>query len=659
MRRKAKPYILWFDQIGSKDLELVGGKNASLGEMVRNLQKSKVPIPPGFAITTHAYTYFLEEQDVLKKLEQLLRGLDATNTKALSKVGEQARKLILNCELPPDLEEEILSAYRKLSSLFKTKNTDVAVRSSATAEDLPTASFAGQQDSYLNVSGEEALLLACRKCFASLFTDRAIAYRALKKIDHLSTRLSICIQKMIRSDLASSGVIFTLETESGFPNVVYITGSYGLGESIVQGEVDPDEFYVFKPTFKLGYKSLIDKKLGKKATKIIYADKPNTLRRIKSSLTDQRHFCISDQDALLLAKWAIDIEAHYSKKNKRWTPMDIEWAKDGKTGQLYIVQARPETVQSKKNPHIVEEFKLLQKGTVLTTGKSVGMKIGQGKARVINDVKESSQFKPGEVLISDMTDPDWMPIMRKASAIVTNRGGRTSHAAIVSRELGLPCIVGTSNATKVIKTGMPVTVDNTQGEVGTVYNNFLKYEVKNIDFSKSAHPKTEIMLNVGQPDRAFALSFLPNDGVGLAREEFIISEYIRIHPMALVKFDEIIDPKIRKEINDITAGYDDKKQFFVDKLAMGISIIAAAFYPRDVILRLSDFKTNEYINLIGGKNFEPLEENPMMGWRGASRYYSQNYAEAFALECQAIKKAREEFGLENIKIMIPVCRTPA
>jgi pyruvate, water dikinase len=652
------PYILWFEEIGMEDHELVGGKNASLGEMVCNLKKEKVPIPPGFAITSKAYKDVLEKHGVFKALRQILQGLDPADTQALSQAGRKARQLILDCEFPPDLREAILKAYRKLSAEFKTQNVDVAVRSSATAEDLPNASFAGQQETFLNVTGEDALLKACQKCFASLFTDRAIAYRCENKIDHLKTYLSIGVQKMIRSDLASAGVIFTLDTETGFPNVVFITGSYGLGESVVQGAVNPDEFHVFKPTLKQGYKSLINKVIGNKATKIIYTDDGSGTKKVDTPIEEQKQFCIRDEEVLQLAKWAIAVEDHYSKKNKRWTPMDLEWAKDGQTGNLYVVQARPETVQSRKSAHVLEEYRLAEKGKILAIGKSVGKKIGQGKAHVIHDVKDAGQFKAGEILVTDMTDPDWVPIMRLASGIVTNRGGRTSHAAIVSRELGLPCIVGTNNATDVVTTGMPITIDCTEGEKGIVYDQLLKFSVKKIDVRKVAALKTKIMINIGYPDEAFALSFLPNDGVGLAREEFIITESIQVHPMALVEFEKVKDPEIQKRINELTVGYADKRQFFVDKLAMGVSLIAASFYPREVILRFSDFKTNEYINLIGGKYFEPHEENPMIGWRGASRYYNKGYEEGFALECKAIKKAREEFGLINLKVMIPVCRTP-
>lgn len=653
-----KPYILWFDEIGIGDIDLVGGKNASLGEMYCQLKKQKINVPAGFAITSKAYTYILEKTKALDQLKKALKGLNPKDPKSLEKAGKKARDILLKCELPCDLQEDILSAYRKLSSKYKVKNVDVAVRSSATAEDLPTASFAGQQETFLNISGEKELLNACKHCLASLFTNRAIAYRCENKIDHFQVCLSIGIQKMIRSDLGSSGVIFTLDTESGFKDVVFITGCYGLGENIVQGAVNPDEFYVFKPTLKTGHKPLIGKTIGGKATKMVYASKGHiSIKTVATPLKDRKLFCLTDEEVLQLARWALDIEDHYSKKNGKWTPMDIEWGKDGITGKLYILQARPETVESRKDLTIIEEYKLMQAGTALLTGKSIGYKIAQGPARVIYDSKDMKKLKAGEVLVTDMTDPDWVPIMRLASAIITNRGGRTSHAAIVSRELGLPCIVGTNNGTEVIKTGDLITIDCSRGEVGTVYGGLLPFKVNKIDIQKIPKPKTKVMVNIGYPDEAFSLSFLPNDGVGLIREEFIINN-IGIHPMALVKFDEVKDPKIRKKITELTIGYLDKQQFFIDKLAMGVATIAAAFYPRDVILRFSDFKTNEYMNLIGGEVFEPKEENPMLGWRGASRYYKEGYKEGFALECKAIKKVREEFGLTNLKVMIPVCRTP-
>lgn len=652
---RTKSFILWFDQIGIEDISLVGGKNASLGEMRKH---TKVNIPQGFAITSYAYQYVLEKAGILKPLKTLLHGLDIHNSHALDQVAKKAQKLIIDCDLPKELIEAITHAYQKLCSLCKVKDVDVAVRSSATAEDLPNASFAGQQQSFLNICGVKQLLDACKKCFGSLFTSRAIVYRHENKFDHFKVYLSIGVQKMVRSDLASAGVIFTLDTETGFPNVVFVTGSYGLGESVVQGAVNPDEFYVFKPTFMQGYKALIDKRLGDKAIKMIYTKNPrHPIKKVVTPKEERHKFCLCDKDVLQLSKWAIAIEEHYSKKYGKWTPMDLEWAKDGQTQELYIVQARPETVQSQRKRNIIDEYKLLQKGRVLVKGKSVGNKIAQGVAHVIKDVKDIAKFRPGEILVTEITDPDWVPIMRMASGIVTDRGGRTSHAAIVSRELGLPCIVGTNHATEVIKSGKKITVSTAEGENGLVYDGLLKYKIEKIDVKKFPKLKTKVMINVSYPDEAYELSFLPNDGVGLAREEFIVSEYIRIHPMALVKFDQLKDKRIRSKIEELTAGYSDKKQYFVDKLAMGVAIIAAAFYPRDVILRFSDFKTNEYVNLIGGEYFEPKEENPMIGWRGASRYYSPGYEEGFALECKAIKKVREEFGLVNLKVMIPVCRT--
>lgn len=656
MRKKASKenFILRLNEIGIEDIALVGGKNASLGEMIQR----KVKVPPGFAITSNAYQYLIQEAGVLQDLKETLHDLDIHDSKALEKAGKRARTILLNCRIPSTLESAIVDAYHNLCLELGEKDVDVAVRSSATAEDLPSASFAGQQQSFLHIKGLTQLLEACKRCFASLFTNRAIVYRAENHFDHFKVYLSIGVQKMVRSDLASAGVIFTLDTESGFPDVVFITGSYGLGENVVQGAVNPDEFYVFKPTLKQGYRPLIDKRLGDKKNKIIYAKSPQfPTKKVNTSLQDRKQFCITDEEAMQLAKWAIEIEEHYSAKYGKWTPMDLEWAKDGITGELFILQARPETVQSQKNRNMIEEYKLLKKGKILAQGKSVGNKIADGRAHILLDVKDIAKFKAGEILITDITDPDWVPIMRIASAVVTNRGGRTSHAAIVSRELGLPCIVGTNDATKKIRKGQEITVSCAEGENGKVYDGKIDYKIEKIDLRKISPSKTKIMVNVGYPDDAFELSFLPSDGVGLAREEFIVNEYIRIHPTALTHFEKVTDKKIRRQIEELTHGYKDKKQYFVDKLAMGIAIIGAAFYPRDVILRFSDFKTNEYINLIGGKYFEPKEENPMIGWRGASRYYSPDYKESFALECKAIKKVRREFGLTNIKVMIPVCRT--
>jgi len=656
---KSKALVLWFNEVGIDDISLVGGKNASLGEMYQNLTKKGVRVPNGFAITAHAYQVLLEKSGAMDHLRAALRGVNVKNVHQLQEAGRKARDIIMHCDFPPELRVQIAEAYQKLCKQYNTKEVDVAVRSSATAEDLPEASFAGQQETFLNIRGVHELMDACKKCFASLFTNRAIAYRAEKKFDHFKVYLSIGVQKMVRSDLACAGVIFTLDTETGFPNVVFITGSYGLGESVVQGAVNPDEFFVFKPTLQQGFRPVIDKRLGEKATKIIYGEEGSkSIKKIDTPIDERKKFCLTDDEALTLASWAMQIEDYYSQRKGRWVPMDIEWAKDGQSDDLFIVQARPESVQSRRNRNVLEEFKLLQKGKVLAVGKSVGSKIAQGPAHVIRDVRNIAQFRKGDVLITEMTDPDWVPIMRLASAIVTNRGGRTSHAAIVSRELGIPCIVGTNNATEMVRSGQKVTVSCAEGEKGTVYDGYLKFKVDRIDLKEIARPRTKVMMNVGNPDQAFELSFLPNDGVGLAREEFIVNEYIKIHPMALVHFDKVVDEETRRQIEQLTLGYKDKKQFFVDKLAMGVGLIAAAFYPKDVILRFSDFKTNEYVNLIGGKYFEPKEENPMIGWRGASRYYKEGYKEGFALECKAIKKVREEFGLKNLKVMIPVCRTP-
>ncbi len=659
------PLILWFDEIGIKDVPLVGGKNASLGEMFRNLTPKGVKVPDGFAVTAEAYRYFIRENHLDEKIRKALDGLDTHNMKDLQKRGRKVRTLILKAKMPPRLAEEIEKAYRRLEEKYG-RNVDVAVRSSATAEDLPDASFAGQQETYLNVRGAENVIEHVKKCFASLFTDRAISYREDKGFDHFNVYLSVAIQKMVRSDKACSGVMFTLDTESGFRDVVYITGSWGLGENVVQGKVNPDEFYVFKPTLKKGYRSIVSKKLGSKEIKMVYSRDPeHPVKDVKTTRRERQSFVLSDEEILKLAEWAILIEEHYGR------PMDIEWAKDGDgkkvgTGELFIVQARPETVHGAKRERFYETYKLKGEGRVLAVGKAVGSKIGQGKARVILDVSGIHEFKPGEVLITDMTDPDWEPIMKVASAIVTNRGGRTCHAAIISRELGIPCIVGTGNATEVVETGMEVTVDCSQGEEGRLLEGLVPYEVERIDLEKLPRTRTKIMMNVGIPEQAFSQGQIPNDGVGLARLEFIIGSHIGIHPLALLNFEELKkqaekDRKIRalvREIERRTVGYEDKAEFFVDKLAQGVGTIAAAFYPNDVIVRLSDFKSNEYANLIGGYLYEPVEHNPMIGWRGASRYYDPKFEPAFALECKALKRVRDEMGLTNVKVMIPFCRTP-
>ncbi|NIA18334.1 MAG: phosphoenolpyruvate synthase [Actinobacteria bacterium] len=659
-------YIKFFNQLSIKDVPQVGGKNASLGEMYRKLASKGVRVPNGFATTSAAYNYFLKKSGVKKEIKKILKGLDTHNVRDLMKRGAAVRQVILSAPLPKDLEEEIITAYHKLSTEYADLNierfkdsknpkseirnpksgTDVAVRSSATAEDLPDASFAGQQDTYLNISGEEQLLDAVRRCIASLFTNRAISYRVDKKFDHFQIALSVGVQKMIRSDLASSGVMFSIDTESGFENAVLINSIYGLGENIVQGKVNPDEFYVFKPT-----KAIISKSIGKKRLRMVYSKDPkNPVKDVKVKPDEQSKQSITDKQVIKLAEWAMIIEKHYKR------PMDIEWALDGKEDQLYIIQARPETIHSVRNYNILEEYKLEKRGKVITTGQSVGSKIGAGAANRIMDIKDIYKFKPGQALVTDMTDPDWEPIMKIASAIVTDKGGRTCHAAIVSRELGIPCIVGTENVSKKIKTGQKITVSCAEGETGFIYSGLLPFQINTTNISKLKKPKTKVMMNIGAPDMAFTSSFIPNEGVGLAREEFIINNSIKIHPLALINYKKQ-SKEVKKQIDDLTVGYDNKKQFYIDKLSEGVAMIAAAFYPKDVIIRLSDFKSHEYANLIGGRAYEPEEANPMIGWRGASRYYDPKYKPAFELECQALKKVRNEMGLKNLKIMIPFCRT--
>ena len=656
--------ILWFNQIGIKDIPLVGGKNASLGEMIQKLTPKGINIPDGFAVTAEAYKYFIKYNHLEEPIKKILSELDKSNVEDLKKRGKKIRNLLLNGEMPDDLTDAIVKAYSDLEKQYG-KNVDVAVRSSATAEDLPDASFAGQQETYLNIQGAKNVVDAVKRCFASLFTDRAISYRIDKGFDHLSVYLSAAVQKMIRSDKASSGVMFTIDTETGFKDVVYITGSWGLGEYVVQGTVNPDEFYVFKPTLKEGYRAIISKKVGAKQQKLIYGNNPSkSTVGVKTTDKERQSFILNDDEILTLAKWAILIEEHYGK------PMDIEWAKDGDgvkvgTGKLFIVQARPETVHSTKKENYYEVYQLKGDGKVLCSGLAVGNRIGQGKACVIKEPSEIHLFKPGQILVTDMTDPDWEPIMKVAGAIITNRGGRTCHAAIISRELGIPCVVGAGNATEVIKPETEITVDCSKGEEGRVLEGIIPYEVKKIDLTTLPKTKTKIMMNVGIPEQAFSQGQIPNDGVGLARIEFIISSHIGVHPLALLDYPKLKqqannNPKIAKIVKEIdkrTPTYKNKPDFYVDKLAQGIAMIGAAFYPNDVIVRFSDFKTNEYANLIGGPLYEPVESNPMIGWRGASRYYDKNFEPAFALECLAIKKVREEVGLKNIKVMIPFCRT--
>ncbi len=654
---KSTAFILWFDQIDIDDIPFVGGKNASLGEMYINLTPHGVKVSNGFAITAHAYRYLLEYAGIKENIKEILSDLDATDVTNIAERGRKVRHLIKNADFPPELRGAIIEAYKNLGIQYG-ENPDVAVRSSATAEDLPDASFAGQQESYLNITGPEELILACKKCFASLFTDRAISYRVDKHFDHFSIGLSIGVQKMVRSDKATSGVMFSIDTETGLQNVIFITGAYGLGENVVQGAVNPDEYYVFKPTLRQGKRAIINKKIGTKTIKMIYdhgGNKP--VKNVAVDITDRKRFCLSDDEVLTLANWAQIIEDHYSSKAGKFKPMDMEWAKDGISGDLYIVQARPETVQSQKNTSVLQTYRMTQEGKILITGRSVGQKIGAGPARVIRNVHNIHEFKKGEVLITEMTDPDWEPIMKIASAIVTNRGGRTCHAAIISRELGIPCVVGTENGTEKLQTGMRVTVDCSKGDTGYVYEGQLTYNIEEVKLDTLPKTKTKIMMNVGNPEQAFEESFIPNDGVGLAREEFIINSEIKIHPLALVHYNELVDAEDKRKIDELTTGYTDKKNYFVEKLAQGIAKIAAGFYPKPVILRMSDFKSNEYANLIGGKQFEPKEDNPMIGWRGASRYYKGNYVEGFALECQAILKVRNDFGLTNVEVMVPFCRT--
>ena len=647
---KKKKHILWFKQINSKDVALVGGKNASLGEMVRNLSKQGVNLPDGFCLTSGAFWYFLKKNKIDKELKNIFQKFNPKSLDSLIKTGKLSRALILKADIPNDLRKKIIKSYRGLCKKYKQDNVDVAVRSSATAEDLATASFAGQMETFLNVRGEEQLLDSVKKCIASLFTDRSISYREEKGFDHLKIALSVGVQKMIRSDLASSGVIFTLDTETGFPDVVLINSIWGIGELIVKGKITPDEFYVFKPTLKRGFKSIIVKNLGRKTKKYIYA-KNGGLKEVKVKEKDQLRFSLTENDILALAKWACIIEKHYGKHQ------DIEWAKDGKTGKLFIVQSRPETIYAPQDAKIYKEYKIKSKEKPIITGIAIGDKIGTGKVRLISNVSKISQFKQGEVLVTEMTDPDWVPIMRLASAIITDEGGKTAHAAIVSRELGIPAIVGTQNASKILKNGQMVTADCTQGLNGRVFEGKIPFEVKEYDLKKIPNLKTKIMVNIGAPEIAFKSSFLPTSGVGLAREEFIIAEKIRVHPLALYHYKDLKDKKLKRKIGQITIEHKDKKEFFIKELAEGIAQIAAAFYPKEVIVRFSDFKTNEYRNLIGGELFEGKESNPMLGFRGASRYIDESFQPAFKMECNAIKRARNIFGLENISIMVPFCRT--
>lgn len=648
--------VVWLDEVGIEDIPIVGGKNASLGEMIKHLSPKGIRIPYGFVVTAEAYRYFVSYNGLDKKIRDILERIDISNVKELEKGSKEIRNLIKSGRFPEDLKRQITEAYQKLSERYGVENVDVAVRSSATAEDLPNASFAGQQETYLNVRGVCKVLDAIRKCFASLFTERAISYRERFGFDHFKIALAVGVQKMVRSDLASSGVAFSLDTETGFRNVVLVTGSYGLGEYVVKGVVVPDEWIVFKPTLEKGFKAIIDKRLGVKDRKLIYDESGEGVVETKVTEKDRSKFSLNDEEVLTLAKWVVEIERYYSK------PMDVEWAKDGRTGDLYIVQARPETVHSNRKRYKLEVYKLTVPETerekrILLKGIAVGKKVAFGRVKVLKSLDEAEKFNDGDVLVTDITDPDWEPLMRRASAIVTNRGGRTCHAAIVARELGVPAVVGTGNATEILSDGTEVTVSCCEGSTGYVYEGRMDYSVEEVDISKLPSTKTPVMLNVASPEDVFELSFLPSAGVGLAREEFIINNYIGVHPLALINFDNL-SVELKERIEEITVGYEDKKAFYVDKLAYGIARIAAAFYPKPVILRFSDFKSNEYAHLLGGSIFEPAEENPMLGWRGASRYYSDKFKEAFGLECLAVKKVREEMGLDNLIVMVPFCRTP-
>jgi pyruvate,water dikinase len=655
-------FIKRFEDVSMKDLSLVGGKNASLGEMISCLTKKGILIPSGFAITTDAYWAHLKENNLVENIKMLLNQMNKKKLKEFASLGLEIRSLIRTAPLPHTLQEEIVVAYQAMEKKYGD-HCDVAVRSSATAEDLPEASFAGQQETYLNIRGEKELLLACKNCFASLFTNRAISYRIDHGFEHMKIGLSVGVQKMIRSDKASAGVAFTLDTESGFSDVVFINSSYGLGENVVKGAVNPDEFYVHKQTLKKGFKPILKKRLGRKLIKMIYSeDAKVSTKDIDVPRMDRKIFSLNDEEILNLAKQCLIIEEHYSEKKGAWLPMDIEWAKDGLDGKIYILQARPETVHgAKEETPFLEEYILKSRteyvDKILVKGKSVGRKIAIGKARVIENAKFMHQVKEGEILVTDMTDPDWEPIMKRAAGIITNRGGRTCHAAIVSREIGIPAIVGTQDATEKVKDGDWVTLDCSSGEIGLVYAGKIPFDVKKVKIDTIPKLNVEIMMNVGNPDEAFGVAQLPSSGVGLARLEFIINTSIQIHPMALLFPEKVIAMKDKRLIERLTVGYDDKKQFFIDKLAQEAGTIAAAFYPKPVIIRMSDFKSNEYKQLIAGSYFEPEEENPMLGLRGASRYYHPLYSPAFELECLAMKKIREEMGLINVKLMIPFVRT--
>ena len=652
-------YIRRLDSLGIEDVALVGGKNASLGEMISSLKPLGVKVPEGFAVTADGYRLFIKHNDFEPKIRRFFEGVDLSNIEALNRCGESIRSLMLTGEMPEVLKREIAESYHVMESEYAMEQVDVAVRSSATAEDLPDASFAGQQESYLNVRGETMLIEHVKRCFASLFTDRAISYRNSRDYDHFAVALSVTVQRMVRSDLASSGVMFTIDTENGSENLILINSIYGLGENIVGGRVNPDEFYVFKPTLREGKTTILKRQLGSKALTMTYDERHHTMN-LSTPKKLQNQFSINDEEVVTLARYALTIEEHYSAKAGVYRPMDIEWAKDGVSGELFIVQARPETVQSRKlSDNTLEQYHLTEtEAKILLSGKAIGEKIGSGRVKIIHSPHEGEKFNVGDVLVADITDPDWEPIMKKASAVITNRGGRTCHAAIVAREIGVPAIVGTINATELLHDGDEVTASCADGENGRVYQGLIDYEISTIDLGNLAPTATKLYMNVGNPDIAFRVAKLPNDGVGLARMEFIISHYVAAHPMALVELSQGKNIHEIKAVHHAMRGYDDPKHFFIDKIAEGVGMIAAAFYPRTIIVRTSDFKSNEYKHMVGGAVYENDEENPMIGFRGASRYYSQQYREAFEWECEALKRVRDEMGLTNVKVMLPFVRTP-
>lgn len=660
-------FTLKFEQVNIHDVPIVGGKNASLGEMIQQLSSQGIRVPTGFATTADAYRYFMQAGNLEEKMRSHLDTLDTQDIQALSECGKAVRDLILETPFPPKLEVAIAEAYLELCQQTGQPALDVAVRSSATAEDLPDASFAGQQETYLNIHGVKGVLDACHKCFASLFTNRAISYRITQGYDHFSVSLSVGVQQMVRSDLATSGVMFSIDTESGFRNAALITAAYGLGENVVQGTITPDEYLVFKPMLRQGYRPILKKQLGSKALKLIYDSGGNKLvKNVAVEERDRNRYALSDDEVLTLARWACTIEDHYSRVHNTPTPMDIEWAKDGLTGHLFIVQARPETVQSQKSGSVLRRYRLqadqipVDQSTLelLTIGQAVGEMIGQGPAQIIHSSANIADFQPGEVLVTQRTDPDWEPIMKQASAIVTDQGGRTCHAAIIAREMGIPAIVGCGNATHLINPNQLITVTCAEGDVGKVYEGLVPFDVDEVAIDNLPTTRTQIMMNVGNPEEAFRLAAIPCDGVGLARLEFIIANHIEVHPLALLHFDRLTHEQDKRAIAKLTALYACKADYFVERLTHGIATIAAAFHPNPVVIRLSDFKSNEYANLLGGKDFEPIEENPMIGWRGAARYTDPSYREAFALECLALKQVRDEMGLTNVIPMVPFCRTP-